>query len=61
MQIFAFADETPRKRRGVGVDLAEIRLDATEIDGRDFTVLGAHGMLLFPPVDENGDVLDRGT
>ena len=61
MQVVAFADETAGKRRGVGIDLAEIRLDAAEIDGRDLAILGAHGMLLFPPVDENGEVLDRGT
>ena len=61
VQIVTFADESAFQRRGVGINLAEIRLYAAEIDGGDFAVLGAHGMLLLPPGDENGEVLDRGT
>src|SRR6266576_1643427 len=61
VQVVTFADEPASQRRGIGIDLAKIRLHATVINGANLAILGAHGMRLFPPVDKNGEVLHRRT
>src|SRR5467141_4761708 len=48
VEIVSFTDEAAIEGRGVGVNLAEIRLHAAEIDGRHLTGFRAHGVGMIP-------------
>src|SRR4029077_14710212 len=48
VEIVSFADEPALEGRGVGVNLAEIRLHAAEIDGRHLPGFRAHGVGMIP-------------
>src|ERR1700687_2725719 len=48
VEIVSFTDEPALEGRGVGVNLAEVRLHATEIDGRHLTGFRTHGARMIP-------------
>src|SRR5690348_18432884 len=61
MQIVAFADKSSLQCRSIRVNLAEIRLNSAKIDGGHFACLGANFVVVLPPSQENGNVLNGGT
>ena len=61
MKIVAFADEAAGESGGIGVDEAEIGLNAAKIDGGDFTGFRADGVSDVPVAgDKRGHVFDGG-
>src|ERR1700687_1419244 len=60
VEIVSFTDAPALECRGVGVTLAEVRLHATEIDGRHLTGFRTHGVGMIPVRHQkSGYVLDR--